>query len=934
MFNGAIASNGAVSIALSILEGHHQFITANTGNTTDAEVQHYVVNNEGILSNNRHFISKTRMQYQPNGDATTEGQSLLVIGYCYAYFATKDPKYLAAAEKYWQAYVDYFYAGDPIPDTPQRWIANWIVNGKEPVLANSPVNATEPIKSGYKSVMVNFTNGLGQVPQGTPTWGEYLDMATFAFVGMLGWEAVNATVYGQNADLSINRSVPGTVYPVDWIIAWTGDKIDSNGNVIGSGFPVGDRGKVKLKNTSVTGSYKFNYATRQPVENGGYLIGRNQVQHNRPLHVPLLGNKLQRSNASDAEEWFLDACYLLWKITGTQKYKKAFDCVLFTLKEFADLEGLTGATKYFEKNTSTAEIFISSISYDYFYPSAAVITKSRNGAGYIQVSSDRSSQYYLEHIDKDVTLTSTSNLSLDIGGVGNPVGSVFAKVVLGVKISGVLNEYVAYLPPLTTLAPTVKTLSPSLFLKSKDAGGNPYLIPDSSYIGVYGATTITISSQTGLLNGDTGVVVDAFFPDDSGGVYVDFSDMVGGGSAINTIIYKSDGEIDIRIIDSNGWYWYWILPSTSGTWQSFTFNPANLILSGYQPINSGNPTPSSAVYTTVANLTIILENSTDTNISFSYYAINTPAPKLAAAGTVVSEFTLKLQADVAFSVQVGDCYFTNPQGGVLPRYTPGMIPFSNVYDETSGKVDSTNGIPYPGYQYPFIWSVDYDTYGSYAQNMIDMLYDAQQYYNTQIGQLGPVAAAYVWDAPGASSFGTPDTFTMYHWGSDTAWSGYQPRAFQSACRALEELTLRGKTIPTKLTTYVNNWINWLYNFVSTHGVSPTDFPPTTAPAPVANDFTGHMTGLWLAGACHAYLAGHTNANLIPLMDFCFKELVQNYVSLGIPNHPMNGGWSPSVSTTNDNSMYFGFWTGEIMRGISLYIICKTKNPAVPLYATS
>ena len=136
MFNGSISSDGAVAVALSILEGHHHFILANTGNTVDSEVQHYVINNEGILANNRHFISKTRMQYQPNGDATTEGQSLLVIGYCYAYLATKDDKYLQAAKKYWQAYVDYFYAGDPIPSTPQRWIANWIINGKAPVLAN------------------------------------------------------------------------------------------------------------------------------------------------------------------------------------------------------------------------------------------------------------------------------------------------------------------------------------------------------------------------------------------------------------------------------------------------------------------------------------------------------------------------------------------------------------------------------------------------------------------------------------------------------------------------------------------------------------------------------------------------------------------------------------------------------------------------------
>lgn len=933
MFNGSISSDGAVAIALSILEGHHHFILANTGNTVDPEVQHYVINNEGILANNRHFISKTRMQYQPNGDATTEGQSLLVIGYCYAYLATKDDKYLQAAKKYWQAYVDYFYAGDPIPSTPQRWIANWIINGKEPVLANSPVNPTEPTKSGYKSVLVNFTNGLGQVPAGSPTWGQYLDVATFAFVGMLGWEAINATVYGENGDGTINRDISGTVYPVDWIIAWSGEKIDSNGNVIGTGFPSQDFGKVKLKNTSVTGSYKFNYATRQPVENGGYLIARNQVQHNRPLHVPLLGDKYQRSNASDAEQWFLDASYLLWKATGEQKYKNATDSILFTLKEFADLDALKGMTKYFEKTTGTSVIFTSSVSYDYVYPSETVVTSSRDVSGYIQIATDIAALYFLEHINKDVTLTATSMLSLDIGAIGNTSGPVTIKLSLAVKISNVLHEYIAYLTPLTALAPTVKSIDPKLFIKVLDGSQNQYVIPDSSYVGTYGGATYSLSSQTDLLNGDTGVVVDIFFPNDSGGAYVDFTYLPSGNTALNQIIFKSNGLTNIRITDADGWNWYWLLPNTSGLWQTFTFNPANLLLSSYQQINSGQPSPASAVYTTVTNLTILLENSTDTNISFSYYAINTVAPKLTTTGAVISEFTLKLKCEQPFTAKVGDCYFTNVAGAAMPRYTPGLMPFSNVYDAANGSVDSTNGIPYPGYQYPFIWCVDYDNYTTYLNNMIDFMYDAQQAYNTQIGQLGPVASAYVWDAPGAASFGTIDTFTMYHWGSDVAWSGYQPRAFQGGCRALEELKLRGKTIPAKLTTYVNNWINWLYTFVTTYGVCPTDYPPTSAPLPVANDFTGHMTGLYLAGACQAYLAGHVNANLIPLMDFCFKELRQNYINLGIANHPMNGGWSPSVSTTNDNSMYFGFWTGEILRGISLYIICKTKNPTTPIYTT-
>src|SRR3990167_7050679 len=82
--------------ALSMIEGHHRFLQRNTGDTIDATLQHYVQNTQGVV-----------------------------------------------AVWYWKAYEAYFYAGQPIPETPQRRIANWIVNAKEPVLANWPLNVAE-----------------------------------------------------------------------------------------------------------------------------------------------------------------------------------------------------------------------------------------------------------------------------------------------------------------------------------------------------------------------------------------------------------------------------------------------------------------------------------------------------------------------------------------------------------------------------------------------------------------------------------------------------------------------------------------------------------------------------------------------------------------------------------------------------------------------
>ncbi|MCT7475995.1 hypothetical protein N5V81_13510 [Escherichia coli] len=56
----------------------------------------------------------------------------------------------------------------------------------------------------------------------------------------------------------------------------------------------------------------INYASQVPVEHGGYLFDRNEPWHNRPVHTPLKGSANQMGNA-DAEVWFIDARYLLWR---------------------------------------------------------------------------------------------------------------------------------------------------------------------------------------------------------------------------------------------------------------------------------------------------------------------------------------------------------------------------------------------------------------------------------------------------------------------------------------------------------------------------------------------------------------------------------------------------------------------------------------------
>ncbi|MER1937043.1 hypothetical protein, partial [Proteus terrae] len=71
-------------------------------------------------------------------------------------------------DKYWlnkaiwcfNAYIKYFYQCQEIPDPPHdRWLSQWIINGKEPTLSNWPINFDEPTNSGFIDTEIMFVDG-------------------------------------------------------------------------------------------------------------------------------------------------------------------------------------------------------------------------------------------------------------------------------------------------------------------------------------------------------------------------------------------------------------------------------------------------------------------------------------------------------------------------------------------------------------------------------------------------------------------------------------------------------------------------------------------------------------------------------------------------------------------------------------------------------
>lgn len=926
--------NGREGVVLNVLRSHLDFLQKNTGVTNDARKQHYVFNPEMVLSNNRHFIAATRMEAQPNGDATTEGQSLQIIGVALAYIATKEPRWLEMAEQCFEAYCKYFYREEenPMPNPPGAWYCNWIVNGKEPVVSHYPIDGEWPTHGGFKGVTVEFENGLTLIPHDSPTWGQYLDLATFAFEGALAWDAINARVQALKDDGTPDWDNKGEQYNVDWIITWEGTKIDSNGDaeLDADGNPViypdEEKGTVQLKDTSVTGEYKLNYAVRLPVEDGGRLIGRNETQHNRPVHVPVTPK--QMGNAADAEEWMGDAAYILWKITGKQRYWNVWQCVLETCSKYSDIDM---TDRFFRQTRESTTPWTDGISYDWTYPSGANVTYGRDEEGYITVTTDSDTKVTIEAQSIWFKLDENSELVINVGGVDEDGGKITFTPTLTTspeksEDKSKMRTWCA--PALTTTSNEVQTLRVrmcDLIAETNTETGEDYIVADERISATWGKADVSYIIEENVLDGRTVNVLDFYLPPDNSAngwagaeIGMWLTDL--GYCTLSSITYRSNGvvyaeaEAEMEATEEGAEpetvIHKFTLENTNGKWVTKTIGP-------FERVGA-------------------ISFSTNAVVQFGLYCVNDVPPRLSDFPAYTMYFNLTVAADAAYTARIGDCTIDKYAGGNL-AYTPGVIPFSNNPLPDAPLFDSWRGLPYPGYQYPFIYCYERKAgeWETHLNNMVEFLYDSQKWYYEEFGELGPGASAYIWKRWDNLSYGDPDTWTMEHWG-ETAWSGYQPRAYCGAARAWYELVIQDKPVPPHLIEYVNNWTKWLAEFASKHsGHTPAVFPVDSLPTWEEGDFTGHMTGLWLAGACYSKLAGCTLTEVDEVIDASIGELFDELV-IKDPDEIMNGSWSPAVRSNSgkgeeSNGMFFGFWSGEILRGFALYLISRTIHPKESMY---
>lgn len=903
------AGNSEQNNILSIMHGLNDFLARHTGDVADNGfdlVNKWIINNEGMIANNLHFEGGPQ-DYTPTQCATTEGQSLLVLGYYYAYKGTGDPAMLAKAEYYFDAYVKFFYGGTDVPNPPAIWRANWMGNAKNPFEVYGPTNPENTTSPGFWGQPVTFVNGVGQIPTGAPTYGEQTVKVYKVFTGKYAYQSVRA-----------GPAHGGTVIPWTSFVATNGTwNANYDPAPVVPGQPVGT---IVLQDTTFNGTLTVSY-----VIHSGTMIPRNANFDVWPTWRTLQPDEW--GNAIDAEQWFCEAAWLLWKETGNPRYKAIYDCSNLTCLEASVVDDVT---YYFRQETDVTDPFDYGISYSWSYtPTNSVVDVSRDSNGYIRITKTAETTSSmgtaaLEQIAIYNKIKSDSAMNVVMSLSANAARTEFFSTI--VQNVGDTNsiQYRYPLAPHSIPVPTKLTIPFNQMLATTQSNGQPIVSFDGQNFTPYGAATSGSQFQTFVLNGTsyTDYVGIASVPDSQSGVVAGFWLLEAKNAPLAPLTYKTmTGQMYISLRDANNVKYWYALPQALNwttinlTWNMFTLAPN-------QPGAPTTPTPTNTLTQVIFEIP-----AGGVYSSVSTYTWGEVPAYCVPNGQWETEFYMHVSDSGAFTWLVGDVTIANQANANL-KYTPGVVPFSNQYTPSLHRNAFWRGTPYTGYQYPVNWLNA--GLPDYYANVIQFWYDAQIAYQQRIGVLGPLCPLYVWPRFDNIGEGAINTFD---WGSDQPypWAGYESRAMYSACHLWAELVRQGKPVDPKLITVCQNYAAFLLNFQKNNGgLTPSKFPRNAPPFndgydpdPAKNnpDNVSHMTALWLAACVEMLNAGDTTGIPQQVMKGLLYQLDITYV-IGSGSYADMSG---SYSSWAGGHYFYGFHAGELFRAFGLTLEWLNKG---------
>ena len=933
-FSGAHALNMSVANVDSILVGFQNFLDRHTGDVSDAGDGIYCINTADVLMNNLHY-EVALSGYMPNGTSTTEGQSLLILGYLHLHRAFKnrgvENNYLDQAKRFMNAYLTYFYRDTPIPNKAQVWRCHWAINGKMPFRTFGPVNFQDPSASGAWDVPVQFNAGIGYVPAGSPYYGEQVTRVYNVYDGKMNWDNVMATPKGGRGTYEMDFFVDDRKIRM----TYDGDELDDGPQTT---YPTR---YIQLKDKTFTGVLNISFACRS-----GHIIDRNHPFEGWPMwqHV----EKAYYGNSGDSEEWFCEALWMMFNITKEQKYLRAFNACAYTLWNMANLPS---QSVMFIRDTmhSTYTPFTEGISYWWNVCKNADALCVRNPAdGYIRIEKteelfiEDSSQVAIEQMALINKVNQDSYIAMEMGINSDPNIAPMAKMNIFCRVSDSLVPETGrvWRHPVwsnNNVNPTNRQYYFRNMVAQDDGAGNEYVMLSGQSFVPYNQAKSDTHIEYGILgnsarNDFCGAVS---VPNGSSGVVLGFWGAEPTTRPLKSITYKytSSQRLALYIRDANNWKWQFILPGAgNGNWQTVNIPWGSLTLMAKQD-NTG-PRPSApAINNALTQVQVGLpDGDQDAVGSAVFYCFNDVPPVFSGWG-YMNWFKFMIVDHYDFVCNIGDISVQNTLE-LRAKYTPGVIPFSTNYSQKKGKVEFYRGTPYTGYVYPVCFLIQGKL--DAVQNCVDYFYDAQQDYYNKKGIWGPMAPVYIWPRWDNVNYGAPETFVYVEWGYHRPWAGYYSRALFSACHLWEEMKKMNLPISPKLITVCERWMTYLADFMDKNDDNtPTVFPVDGLPYndgydPDPNisspDHTGHMTAHFLCSAIMMKNAGSTHPKLDRIIEGCVREFERTYyVSQGRTEH-MSGAYTSWAG----GNYFYGFWAGEIMRAFGMLLEYRDKQNRMPV----
>lgn len=174
-----------------------------------------------------------------------------------------------------------------------------------------------------------------------------------------------------------------------------------------------------------------------------------------------------------------------------------------------------------------------------------------------------------------------------------------------------------------------------------------YLLAKSNTVSGYGGCTYQEISEDGVYDGRYARVISASFPTDDAAFIVGFWMTPTAQALPQSIVYRADQNFIARIVDADGWRWWWPLPSTGGAWSRAYFAPENAQLTTWQSKPAEDPRPSTLNMVPLDQITILLDGAA-ADATFAYYAVNELPPYVhSIVPTSFGPLRIKVGTDVA-----------------------------------------------------------------------------------------------------------------------------------------------------------------------------------------------------------------------------------------------------------------------------------------------